>query len=239
MIRTLIIDDEALARARIQRLLGYYPDFQVVGQASNGREGLRLIQSMVPDLLFLDIQMPDMNGFDMLNISEDKSPFVVFSTAYSQYALDAFNADAIDYLLKPYDQQRFEKSLEKARKYIFNKNRSEDETEIGAYRSSFQLTEKGFLSNVDVSDIMYISAYGNYVKLHTKAKLHVYRSTMNEIMEQLDPSLFMRVHRSTIVNVGSIDSLTYFGKKVYKLRLGEDQILSGRKYAETIKRISL
>jgi len=238
MIRTLIIDDEALARARIQRLLGYYPDFQVVGQASNGREGLRLIQSMVPDLLFLDIQMPDMNGFDMLNISEDKSPFVVFSTAYSQYALDAFNADAIDYLLKPYDQQRFEKSLEKARKYIFQ-TKSQVAPEIGGYCSSFQLTEKGFLSNVDVSDIMYISSYGNYVKLHTKTKPYVYRSTMNEIMERLDPRLFIRVHRSTIVNVGCIDSLSYFGKKVYKLRIGENQIMSGRKYAETIKRISL
>ena len=239
MIRTVIIDDEPLARARITRLIKQYKEFTIVGQAGNGSEGIVMIEKLIPDLVFLDIEMPDMDGFKMLNAGHwEQSPFVVFCTAYSQHA---FEADAIDYLLKPYDAERFDRTLQKVRVYLESAiQKKEIETEIKGkqFITEVIIIEKGMPTTVPLHDVRYIEAYGNYIKLHKGAKQYIYRSTMNEMFETLDPDLFQQIHRSLIVNTGAITGISYKGKNVYSINVEGNILLSGRKYASNIKLLS-
>lgn len=227
MIRTIIIDDEHLARARIARLLRSYDQFELVGEASNGKEGIKLMKTN-PDVVFLDIEMPDMSGFEMLEQLSDP-PFIVFSTAYSQYALEAFNADAIDYLLKPYDEARFMKMLEKVGAYM-----GISITKKGAYLNEIEVQERGFSHVLSLKDVRYIEAFGNYVKLHTD-RSHVWRSTLNNLAGQLDPGKFVRIHRSVIVNYDWVQRVSYKGKNVFNLELDNAVVHSGRKYATSMR----
>jgi two-component system LytT family response regulator len=239
MIKTVIIDDEPLARARIRRLIGHYEEFQLVGEGGNGAEGIELIKLNTPDLIFLDIEMPDMNGFDMLSKHEtEKRPFIVFCTAYSQYALKAFDADAIDYLLKPYDADRFDRTIQKVLTYLHVVSQHKTEQHEEEYLKEVVIVEKGLQTIIPLHEVDYMEAYGNYIKLYHRNGRHIYRSSMNEFLKVLDPALFKRVHRSLILNTGAISNIMYKGKNVYLIEVAEKELISGRKYAQAIKDLS-
>ncbi len=239
MIRTVIIDDEPLARARIRRLIEPYEKFELIGEAGNGMQGIHLIKANNPDLIFLDIEMPDMNGFEMLERYESKQrPFIVFCTAYSQYALKAFDTDAIDYLLKPYDVERFERTIQKVVTYLHVASLRKDEPLKENYLKEVVIIEKGLQTIIQLHDVDYIEAYGNYIKLYHGSERHIYRSTMNEFLKILDPSLFKRIHRSLILNTGAISGIIYKGKNVYSIKVAEKELVSGRNYASAIKELS-
>lgn len=234
-----IIDDEPLARARIKRLLEKHEDMNLIADASNGREGLNVINSHHPDLIFLDIGMPDMDGFQVVNsFDEPNKPYVIFSTAFPQHAVKAFEIDAVDYLLKPYNKTRFDCSLEKARKH-FNFHHSESnqpQPMQDEYIHELVICERGREDRVKLENVTYIQAFGNYIRLVVEDKTFLYRVTMSQIESKLNPDTFMRIHRSYIINKEFVDNISYLSKNEYAVRLSEGtEITSGRKYMPTIK----
>ena len=211
-IRALIVDDEPLARSNIAVLLRMDPDIGIVGECGSGTEARGEIRVAKPDLLFLDVQMPECDGFDVLELlGKDLPPAIVLVTAYDEYALRAFAAGALDYLLKPFDNSRFELALGRAKERI----------RLGAGRSEKDRPKKlervviksaGEVCFVKVAEIDWIEAADYYACLHVGAKSHLLRRSMSELEEDLDPTMFCRVHRSSIVNL----------ERVRGLRLGED-----------------
>jgi two-component system, LytTR family, response regulator len=217
-IRTLIVDDEPLARERLATLLQSEPDIEVIGQCRDGEEATTAIHDHSPDLVFLDVQMPQMNGFEVIDaIGTEKMPLVIFVTAYDQHALKAFQVRALDYLLKPFDRERFTEALTRARKQM-----ERDETgDIGRrllalvkdLRRDQPRTERlvvksgGRLFFLRVDEIDWVEAAGNYVRLHVGTTSHLLRETMNAIEGRLDPEKFFRIHRSRIVNMERIKEL--------------------------------
>ncbi len=221
-INTLIIDDETLARQRLVNLIKDVPEFELIGEASTGKEAINSINELEPDVIFLDIQMKDLNGFDVLQkITVTKKPLVIFVTAYNEYALKAFDYFAFDYLLKPYKDDRFFKSVENIINYIDNKNYSPFEDKISDLlkyvknnsMSSISYSEKlpVKLGNkvffINVKDINYIMASGYYAEIFTDEKKHLLRESLNNLIESLDPAKFIRIHRSTIINLNEIEGL--------------------------------
>jgi two-component system LytT family response regulator len=225
-VRTLVVDDEPLARRNLRLLLEADAEVEIVGEAASGREALALIRQHSPDLVFLDIQMPEMDGFGVLeNIEAAAVPVVVFVTAFDQYALRAFEFHALDYLLKPFDDARFEKALRQAKlqveqREIGNLSRrliallegrdtpSARETATHPrYLSRLLIKSAGRVFFLKADEIDYVSAEDYYVKLHVGRKNHLLRETMNEMESKLDPEKFVRVHRSTIVNLERVREL--------------------------------
>ena len=223
-IRTAIVDDEPLARRNIRILLKDEPEIEIVGEAASGREALALIHKYSPDLLFLDIQMPEMDGFGVLeNIEAEQLPVIVFVTAFDQYALKAFEFHALDYLLKPFDDARFEKALRQAKRQIEQREVKDLSKRLVAllesregqsfetvrqdYVSRLLIKSSGRVSFLKTDEIDYVQAEDYYVKLHVGRKGHLLRETMNEMEAKLDPSKFLRIHRSTIVNIERIREL--------------------------------
>ncbi|HEY9501093.1 MAG TPA: LytTR family DNA-binding domain-containing protein [Pyrinomonadaceae bacterium] len=224
-IRTLIVDDEPLARRNLRLLLEKDPQIEILEECRNGREAVKSIEQHVPDLVFLDIQMPEMDGFDVLeNVGPEGMPAVVFVTAFDQYALKAFEVHALDYLLKPYDDTRFLQALQRAKGQIesreINKvskrllalleereNLREVTNRKPAYlkRLMVKLANRVVLLKVD--EIDWIEADGNYAKLHIGPKSHLLREKMHDLEKQLDPDKFVRIHRSIIVNLNRIKEL--------------------------------
>ena len=214
-IRTLIVDDEPLARKAIRLLLAKDPDITVAGECKNGAEAAVSIVELQPDLVFLDIQMPHMNGFEVIDaVHPDHMPGVVFVTAYDAYALKAFDAQAIDYVLKPFDDARFQQSLRRAKKMIRGgdlKSFTEQLSQLSRSRPrssgilSRVLLKKGRKAVlVDVSDIMLIEAADYCVVIHTAKERFVHRQPLKELEAILNPSSFFRSHRSAIVNIDHI-----------------------------------
>jgi two-component system LytT family response regulator len=220
-IRTLVVDDEKPARTRLLELLQREPDIEVVGEARDGREAIELVLAHAPHLMFLDIQMPDLDGFRVLEaIGPQPLPVTIFVTAYDRYAIQAFEAHALDYLLKPYSDQRFEAALRRVCEFI----RSRSNTELNA-RMAGLLEERagtdvssGFLDRLvlkaggrvtflDVCEVDWIEACGVYVNLHVGQKTHLYRSSVAHLLQRLDPKRFVRVHRSAAVNADRIQEL--------------------------------
>jgi two-component system LytT family response regulator len=214
------VDDEPLARSNLSVLLTRDAEIEIVSECGSGAEALAMIRDAKPDLLFLDVQMPECDGFDVLElIGKDLPPAVVFVTAYDQYALRAFEAGALDYLLKPFDNARFELALSRAKQKIRLGDRSENRT--GNVRTEKARPRKldrvvirsaGEVSFVKVSEIDWIEAADYYACLHVGSKSHLLRRSMSELEEDLDPAIFCRVHRSSIVNLD----------RVRGLKLGED-----------------
>jgi len=201
-IRAMIVDDEPLARSTVALLLRHHPEIEIIRECESGVEGLVEIRSSKPDLLFLDVEMPECDGFDVLEmLGGDLPPAVVFITAYDKYALRAFEAGALDYLLKPFDDSRFERALSRAKERVAQARNSPRIREHIAVKSAGQLTF------VQISEIDWIEAADYYCCLHVGARSHLLRRSMVELDEELDQSVFCRIHRSTIVRLNYVRGL--------------------------------
>ena len=199
-IRTVIVDDETLARTNLKILLGRHPHIEIVGEAGSGLEALEEIRARKPDLLFLDVQMPEYDGFDVLEmLGTDTPPAVIFVTAYDQYALKAFEAGALDYLLKPFDDARFELALSRAHDKIQHHRPASPKCLI--LKSGSQVL---FLKHADID---WIEAADYYACLHVGARTHLLRRSLSELEHDLDSKAFCRIHRSAIVNLARVRAL--------------------------------
>ncbi len=246
MIRAVIIDDEPLARQRIKTLLESYDTVELVGEAANGPDGVLAIKRHKPDLVFLDVQMPEFDGFEVVaKIGAANMPEVIFVTAYDQYALKAFSVHALDYLLKPFDPDRFEDAVARALERVRTKPTS-DRTKLNKLLKTVQkdgrahgrilVRDGGHTTIVKVETIDWIESAGNYVKLHVGRTEHMLRDTMKNLLWRLDNSLFVRIHRTAIVNVDRIKELhPYFhGDHVIMLENGTRLPLS-RRYRKALQ----
>jgi two-component system LytT family response regulator len=247
MIRALIVDDEYLARERVAKLLESHEEINVIGQAKNGSQAVELIEMKVPDLVFLDVQMPDFDGFEVIKkINPKTTPYIVFATAYDMYAIEAFNIHALDYLLKPIDGDRFNESIQKVLKHFeIQKNSAfnqrlmkmirDFERPSEDYLSKIVIADRGWEHEVELDEVFYIQANGNYVNFHTSSKTHLYRSTMNTLSDQLNPEDFLRIHRSIIVNRRYIKMCTYLSNNEYQFIMKDgEELTSGRSYKQAI-----
>ncbi|MEM7260934.1 MAG: LytTR family DNA-binding domain-containing protein [Planctomycetota bacterium] len=251
-MRTLIIDDEPLARERIATLLADQDDFEVVAECSDGHEGIEAIKEHSPDLIFLDIQMPELDGFEMLEqLEEDELPGVVFCTAFDDHAVKAFEVHAIDYLLKPIDRERFEKALGKIRERTSGGSGGIDDglrkglmaliddlPSRRKYRDRLVVKSEGRVIFIGADDIDWIEAAGNYARLHVNDESHLIRETMIGLERKLDPEQFVRIHRSAIVNVRRIKEMQplFHGEYLVVLESGNQLTLS-RGYRDNLQRI--
>jgi two-component system LytT family response regulator len=246
-IKVLVADDEPLARERLTGLLSQEPDIEVVGQARDGEEAITAIHDDTPDLVFLDVQMPQMNGFEVIEaVGTDKMPLVIFVTAYDQHALKAFQVRALDYLLKPFDRERFKDALQRARKQLEREENGDLGRRLLALvkdlrrdqPKSDRLVVKsgGRLFFLRTDEIDWVEAAGNYVRLHVGPASHLLRETMNAIEGRLDPEKFFRIHRSRIVNMERIQELQPWlnGEYAVLLRTGTRLTLS-RGYREKLQ----
>jgi two-component system, LytTR family, response regulator len=220
-IKTIVVDDERPARVRLLELLNREADIDVIGTAADGREAIDLIREARPDLVFLDVQMPALDGFGVLQaLTQDELPVVVFVTAYDKYAIQAFDAHAIDYLLKPFSDQRFEIAIKRARKYLGTPEARAQAEQLTAATQERRSVDgrSGYLDRVvvkasgnvvflDVDDVDWIEAAGVYVYLHAGPRVHLYRSSVTQLLQRLDPRRFVRVHRSAAVNMARIREL--------------------------------
>ena len=246
-IKVLVADDEPLARERLASLLSQEADIEVVGQARDGEEAITAIHDDAPDLVFLDVQMPQMNGFDVIEaVGTEKMPLVIFVTAYDQHALKAFQVRALDYLLKPFDRERFRDALSRARKQLEREENGDLGRRLLALvkdlrrdqPKSDRLVVKsgGRLFFLRTEEIDWVEAAGNYVRLHVGPSSHLLRETMNAIEGRLDPEKFFRIHRSRIVNMERIQELQPWlnGEYAVLLRTGTRLTLS-RGYREKLQ----
>lgn len=248
-LRAVVIDDELLARQIIREMLVDDSEIEIVAECVNGREAIEAIQSCQPDLLFLDIQMPEVAGFDVLeSLKDGPSPAVIFVTAYDQYAVRAFEYHAVDYLLKPFDRERFEMAVSRAKAHLRCARNGELDKRIRALLESLKVETKyvdriviknsGRVCLIETNELNWVEAEGNYVRLHTTSKAHLMRETIGNLEAQLDPKKFLRVHRSTIVRIDSIRELQpwFHGEYHIILHNGTKLTLS-RNYREQLQSV--
>jgi two-component system LytT family response regulator len=242
-IKTIIIDDEKLACSRLKRMLAKYQNIKIQGEAQNGQEGLELIEKIQPDLIFLDIKMPLLSGFEMLTKLE-KSPYIVFTTAYDQYALQAFEENTVDYLLKPISNEKLDRAiikinqilgketqlpfdLEKLLKTIKNK-------EEVIKRFSVKVGDRIFL--IADQEIQFFHAEDKYTFLNTAKDSYIVPFTLRELEEKLDQDLFCRVHRSFIVNIEKIETIhKWFGGRLHLKMKNRKEIIVSQNYIDNFK----
>jgi two-component system LytT family response regulator len=245
-MKILIVDDEPLARERVRRHLRDEPGVEIVGEAGNGREAVAAIAEKKPDLVFLDVQMPEMNGFDVLKtLEENKIPAIVFTTAYDKYAIQAFEFHALDYLLKPFTRERFRRAVKHARDKFENTRQagSVDERLVSLLENlkakkhleRIVVKSSGRVFFIKTDEIDWIEAAGNYIKLHVGRESHLVRETMQSIEAKLDPEKFFRIHRSTLVQIDRIKELhpLFGGDYAVILRNGSELTLS-RNYRDRL-----
>jgi two-component system LytT family response regulator len=265
-IRAIIVDDEELARRGIEIRLAAHPDVQIVGHCENGREALEAVVREKPDLMFLDIQMPGMSGFDVLaRLPHESMPMIVFVTAYDRFALDAFEAQALDYLLKPINDTRFAQALERVRSFWRQKSAvaqrdklmeliaatkgsaaldsEEIQRQLDAavgpeYPEVLPIRDDHGTVRLDVSRIDWIDAAGDYMCVHADGRTYVLRETMKSLEAILDPKVFQRVHRSTIVNIQRVRRLRPHTNGEYFLTLDDGQeIKLSRSYRDRVDQL--
>ncbi len=247
-IRTLIVDDEPLARERIKRFLAAERDLELIGECAEGREAVAAIRTLKPDLVFLDIQIPELDGFGVLKaVGGAGMPAVIFVTAYDRYALQAFDVNALDYLLKPYNRERFRKAVERARAQLSNGAQGELNERLLSLLENFKsepssrhlerlmIKSSGRVFFLRAAELDWIEAEGNYLRLHVGRESHLLRETMNRLASKLDPNKFLRIHRSTLVNIERIKELQplFSGDYVVILRDGKQLTLS-RSYRDKL-----
>lgn len=219
--KALIVDDERLSRQRVRRLLAFEPEWDLIGECANGAEAVRMLENEEPDLVFLDVQMPEMDGFEVVRTFEQKQPLIIFTSAYDEYALRAFEVQAFDYLLKPFDRRRFRESLQRARTRLEQERSSVLERPATKSADRVAVRNNGRVVFLRVSDIDWIEASDNYVCLHIGKDTHVLRETMSELERRLDPALFIRVHRSAIVNLDRVKELQPWFRGDYRVVLND------------------
>ena len=238
-IRVLIVDDEPLARERIRALLAEEAEIEVVGEGANGAEAVAAIKALRPDLLFLDVQMPGMDGFEVLRqFRAEQLPVTIFVTAYDQHALKAFEVHALDYLLKPFKQSRFRQAIQHAREALANRNAGSVSRNLmdllGRTKPEREYVSRIPIKNADRTVFLktglidYAEAAGNYVVLHTGKDSHVVRETLTALEEKLPPKRFVRINRSTLVNVEQIKEIQplFKGEHVVLLQNGKQLSLT-------------
>jgi two-component system LytT family response regulator len=261
-LRTIIVDDEPLALKLLRTVLSEIADIEIVAECSNGKQAVEAATELEPELIFLDIQMPGMNGFDVIkSLQTDIMPMVVFVTAYDQYAVDAFDLHAVDYVLKPLDSERIARSVDRAIDRLKNDvDRSFKSPLIGAIeeiseRASKEKTDEsvnnlpdgmkrkllvrdsGVVKVIPFDDIDWVDAAGDYMCVHAVGETHVIRSTLRDLMTKLDDNLFVRIHRSTIVNVERVVSVTPLQKGGSLLHLTQGESLKvSRNYRDSIRK---
>ena len=249
LIRVLLVDDEPLALSVIREMLQGDPQVEIVGESVNGREALEAIRIHTPDLLFLDVQMPELGGFEVLTSLEQERrqiPYVIFVTAYDQYAVRAFEVHALDYLLKPFDQERFNSAWQRARERILRERNGgmdqriltllEDLKAGSKYLDRIVIKASGRIYFLDTSEIDWIEAEGNYVSIHAAKKSHLLRDTIGSLESQLDPKKFVRIHRSAIVRISSIQELQPWFHGEYRVNLKNGtQLALSRNYRDKLQ----
>lgn len=263
-IRSIIVDDEPLALSLLSAKLSKLDSVEVIAQCGNGREAVSKIAELSPDLVFLDIQMPGLNGFDVIKkLQADILPLIIFTTAYEQYAIDAFEIHAVDYVLKPIDLERISTAVERANQRLQGSAEVSDKPRIiGAldiieaheYRQTVRpqntvfpapeinkdkkivIKERDEITLLKQSSIAWVDAAGDYCCLHADGETHIKRTTLKNLLDDLDPMRFKRVHRSTIVNLDYIEKVIPHTKGEFFLELGDmDRIKVSRNYREVIK----
>jgi two-component system LytT family response regulator len=230
-LRVLIVDDEPLARSNICALLRGDADVDVLGECGLGEQAIREIRRRRPDLVFLDVQMPECDGFDVLEmLGNELPPAVVFVTAYDQYALRAFEAGALDYLLKPFDKPRFEKAMRRAKERIAH------HADPPRPLEQFVIKSAGRVQFVKIGGIDWIEAADYYSCLHVGAKSYLLRRSLNELEQELDPASFCRTHRSAIVRLARVRELALSSKGDYEVVLeGDERVPLSRRYRRQLQ----
>src|SRR5215831_10637179 len=248
-IHTLIVDDEPLCRERLRTLLADDPDIAIVGECGDGAEAVAALREGPCDLVFLDVQMPVLDGLEVVEaIGPERMPTVVFVTAYDRYALRAFEVQALDYLLKPFDRDRFSRALERAKTHVRRAQSAEASRQLLALLGDARPPRKhlerlviksgGRIFFLKMEEIDWIEAAGNYLRLHVGAEIHLLRETMNALEGRIDPERFLRIHRSTIVNIERIREIQplFHGDHVVILRDGTELTLS-RTYRQRLQEV--
>ena len=259
-LKAIVVDDESLARRGLVLRLQEIPQVEVIAECANGREALRAIAERDPDLVLLDIQMPEMDGFDVIcELQPDAVPMIIFVTAFDRYAVEAFRVHAVDYLLKPVDDERLQEAVERAADLHWLNDPLVRKERLLACRDGargieregeqiqYQALEKHWPERlaikdgtefclVDVADIRWIDAAGDYMCVHTAHRTHIMRTTMKQLVSRLDPDTFLRIHRSTIVNVNFISGARSHLNGEYLLTVAEDATLKvSRGYSDKIR----
>jgi len=246
-MRAVIVDDDRLARRRLKRLLAATPDVSVVGEAGSGSAAVDLVTSLDPDLLFLDIQLPELDGFEVLAaLSAPRAPLVVFTTAYSEHAVEAFERHALDYLVKPIEASRIRKTIDRARAACATRGADGTRAVLASfladwqaragYTERFAVRDRRRILVIAAGDVDWFEAADNYVTLHVGGRTHLMRHTMQELEGRLDPARFLRIRRSTIVNIDRVVELRpeAHGEHLVVLRDGTT-LSSTRTYAEVLR----
>ena len=248
-IRAAIVDDEPLARRRIRNLLVEAPDVKVIAECANGKDAIERLEASPPELLFLDIQMPEIDGFDVLQaIGVGRVPAVIFVTAYDQFALRAFEAHALDYLLKPFDDERFWAALQRARERIRQQQGGDLDRRLEALLENVR-GDRGYLRRLVVPSghrsifvrtehIDWIEADRNYIRLHVGGRAYLLRENLSRIASALDPATFCRIHRSIIVNIDRIETIESLFHGEYQVTLHDGtKLTSGRSYRSGLRAV--
>jgi two-component system, LytTR family, response regulator len=226
-MKVIIIDDEPLARQHVKTCLAAHPEIQVIAECGDGFSGIKAIQELQPDLIFLDIQMPKITGFEMLELI-DNPPWVIFTTAFDEYALKAFEAHAIDYLLKPFGQDRLDAALQKLKLFkpasvveIAGKSLEESKRIV--------LRHQGEIRIIATKDVLSIEAWDDYIKIHTKEQTFVKKQTLSYYEDILKSESFIRCHRSHLVNITAITAIEHSGPESWEIRLTNGQHIQASK----------
>jgi len=270
-IRTIVVDDEPLARKGLAIRLQQFADIELIAQCSNGEEGLAAITEQKPDLIFLDIQMPGMTGFEVLSAlheSMEQLPVVVFVTAYDQYALKAFEVHALDYLLKPVDDERLQECIEKIRSQIEHEHQTDHQSklvdmmaqltgsdtetilknladgepiQVKEYNNYISVKDVGETTRIPVKDVIWVDAAGDYMCVHCEdGQTHILRKTMKQLELELDPKQFVRVHRSVLVNNSAVKKVLTLSSGEYVIQLSnEHEIRVSRSYRDKVRSLFL
>jgi two-component system LytT family response regulator len=240
MIRVVIADDEAPAREKLERWLADQPDMVVVGAAEDGLSAAQGIEQLRPDVAFLDVQMPLLSGLHVAGQLElSSAPLIVFVTAFDEHAVRAFDLNAVDYLLKPYDQDRLARSVQRVRERLHAKESGAKAVAIGRARASscerLLVPDRERLQLIDAASIEWLEADDNYVHVHTPARSYLLRRTLQDLLSQLGDKHFVRIHKSTAVNIHAIESLTPLFKGDYEIHLRNSRVLRlSRRYRDAL-----
>jgi two-component system LytT family response regulator len=250
VIRILIVDDEANARSKVKRFLSAHEDCECVGEAADGRRAASQIAALQPDLVFLDINMPECDGFEALALLPDGArPHVIFATAYDDRAVQAFEVQALDYLLKPFDRTRFDAALDRARQRIHQHREEENPSQHifeqlrtllpeRQYPKQLLVQDGGNIQVVALKNVEYVESAANYVILHCSKRQHMMRTTLVQLEKQLDPKAFCRVHRQYLVRVEAIRELTPWAKGDMQIRLSSGTTIKlSRNYRDQLMQV--